>query len=501
MSRRSGTSPIGPWRRIGLVPAYPVVLGLAWVVDSWVHASAPLSGIWRPLLVVGVAALAVLAASLAIWRRRVALGAYVAGAFVTVFTLQWPIGGPMLAVGVWWLLISGLRRLRHQPAPGRFPAEAALPLLNAVSVAWLAYVLVMAGLVVATPGPRLPSVAFTINGDRPNVYLIMADGYPRADTLATLFGFDNSAFLADLAKRGFTVATHSRSSVPQTQVTLATMFNGNDADALGFMPTSSGSGDLRLLHAAISDGALLTGWRASGYRVVTSVSSFSDAAVSNADVVLDGGELSEWETSLIQRSMLAGLIEIVGSSVLEDSQRARNDGNLADLRTIASSARSSHTISFVHILSPHPPFLRDAKGNPLPAPRCFPGSCTLWQPTAAGRGMTVQEYAARLGDRITNLNRRLLAVLDDIVAADPTGVIVLFSDHGSRYDDHDRAEQFRSFFAARTPGRTDVFPDDVTTTNILRDLVSAYSDTKLPPIPYRAFIPDPQHVLQLTSYP
>jgi hypothetical protein len=495
MSLRSGAA------RLGRVPAYPVVFAVAWIVDNWATSSVPLTAIWRPLLVVTVIALGLLAASVAIWRRRVAMGAYLCGTLIMVMTLQWPLGAPLLALGVWWLLIRGLRRMQGRAQPGTFPAEAALPFLNVVSMAWLAYAVAMAGFVLAAPGPRLPAAAFTIGGDRPNVYLVLLDGYPRADTLANLFDFDNSPFISALGERGFTVASNSRSNYPQTQVTLATMFNGNYADALGFRPTTSASGDLRLLHAAISDGALLSGWRASGYRIVTSVSSFSDASVSDADVVLDGGQLSEWETFLIQRSVLAGVIELSGSSVLEDSQRSRNDGNLADLRAIAASARSAHTVAFVHIVSPHPPFLRDAHGNPLPAPRCFPGSCTLWQPTAAGRGMTVQEYGARLGDRITFLNQRVLAAVDDVVAADPTAVIILFSDHGSRYDDADRPEQFRSFFAARTPGRTDVFPDDVTTTNILRDLVTAYSDTDLPTLPYRAWIPDPQHLLVLTPYP
>ena len=306
MSLRSATSPIGPWRRIGLVPAYPVVLGLAWVVDSWVHASAPLSGIWRPLLVVGVAALAVLAASLAIWRRRMALGAYVAGAFVTVVTLQWPIGGPMLRGG---RVVASHQR----PAPAPSPTRAG-------------------------PLPGRGGTAAAQRGERGVARIRARHGGPRgrharpAAAVRRLHHQRRAPERLPHHGRRLPAGRYARHPVRLRQQRVPRRpgearlhgchplpferaadpgHAGHDVQRQRRRCARLHADELRLgrpapLHAAISDGALLS--RLAGERLPGCDERLVvlRCGVSNADVVLDGGELSEWETSLIQRSMLAG---------------------------------------------------------------------------------------------------------------------------------------------------------------------------------------------------
>ena len=71
-------------------------------------------------------------------------------------------------------------------------------------------------------GPHVLAPSFTASGSGgPNVYILMLDGYPRADTLATTFGFDNGPFLAELESRDFDVAEGSRSNYRKTWVTLS----------------------------------------------------------------------------------------------------------------------------------------------------------------------------------------------------------------------------------------------------------------------------------------
>ena len=57
------------------------------------------------------------------------------------------------------------------------------------------------------------------------MYVILLDGYPRADVLDYAFDIDNSAFLDALAERGFTVARDSHSDYLWTHVSVPSALN------------------------------------------------------------------------------------------------------------------------------------------------------------------------------------------------------------------------------------------------------------------------------------
>lgn len=79
-----------------------------------------------------------------------------------------------------------------------------------------------------------------------------------------------------------------------------------------------------------------------------------------------------------------------------------------------------------------------------------------------------------MAPQLTALNARVLGLVDQIVRDDPNGVVILFSDHGDRYDWTDRTESVHNFFAARTPGHTAVFPKDLHPINLFPHLFRAY---------------------------
>lgn len=89
--------------------------------------------------------------------------------------------------------------------------------------------------VVLRVGPDLPgtvadglrpreAVSVAPVSEPPDIYVILLDGYPRADVLDRRFGINNSAFLDGLAALGFDVAADSHSNYVFTQLTLASMF-------------------------------------------------------------------------------------------------------------------------------------------------------------------------------------------------------------------------------------------------------------------------------------
>jgi len=101
------------------------------------------------------------------------------------------------------------------------------------------------------------------------------------------------------------------------------------------------------------------------------------------------------------------------------------------------------------------------------------------------------EYRARLIEQISALNEEVLQTVGRIIDADPTGVVVLMSDHGSRYTISNRQEQFKSLLAARVPGQPRLFPDDESVVNILRRIIRAEFGADVEPLPYQAWWSDP----------
>ena len=57
-------------------------------------------------------------------------------------------------------------------------------------------------------------------GSGPDIYLILLDGYPRADVLEYAFDIDNSGFVEGLEERGFHVAEESHSDYIWTHVSV-----------------------------------------------------------------------------------------------------------------------------------------------------------------------------------------------------------------------------------------------------------------------------------------
>ena len=121
----------------------------------------------------------------------------------------------LLAALIW----AGLMRLIGSRISGRAGPSRLEAIARVTAVISAATVLVTLGTVAVRcwSGPKVHAPSPSVSGSGgPNVYILMLDGYPRADTLATTFGFDNGPFLAELESRDFDVAAESRSNYRKT---------------------------------------------------------------------------------------------------------------------------------------------------------------------------------------------------------------------------------------------------------------------------------------------
>ena len=306
--------------------------------------------------------------------------------------------------------------------------------------------------------------------EAPSIYLVLLDGYPRADKLEEEFGFDNRPFLESLRQRDFVVADHSRSNYVSTDLTLVGMLNGGIHGDSG-----ESTVDTRSL---INDGEILGEFRDLGYEVIAFSSGFEGVALRRADRFIDSGQLNEFEWVLLQISGLAPLLDWLHPTLGADQHRARVIATLDSAATLARETPGRPRFVLAHILAPHSPQVLgpneetvEVRGIQVP----FDDSDEY---QLLGR----DEFSRRLGGQISYLNGRVLGLVDALVDSDPRAIVVVFSDHGSGIREFEDASgtsdtdlRTANLLAVRSPGQAGLINDRSTLVNILPRILRAYT--------------------------
>lgn len=473
---------------------FPAAFAVAYILLSFAAFPTPTTDLVRPLaLVILVSTSLVIVIALIV--RSLPRAA------LAVSTLIVALSAPFLlvAVAAAAALTIGLQVARRRWSISTLRQTSAATASRAAGIFALAF----AAVSIAVAGPSLVSGSFIVDhpradetgANRPNIYLLLLDGYPRTDTLASIYDYDNSWFLDALRTLGFEVADKSRSNYPQTPLTLASMLNGTYLEEIDGLqpPPESAVEQYRRLMSALNQARMLDILREAGYEIATIPSPFRSDALSTADRFIDSGQITTFEYSLLMHSQLAPLVVRLAPDFLMSQQRDLFHATLNQLVDEASREGGTPTFTFGHLFSPpHAPLVYGRDGEPLPLPDCLPASCTLWEfPSDAWD---------RLAGQIHYTNGEVLKAVAQIVREDPGGIVILMSDHGSRRDPADLDEYFHTFFAARTPGQR-LFPADVSPVNVLRLLVSVETDAQMEPLPYRAwFFADEERPLELTPF-
>jgi hypothetical protein len=327
--------------------------------------------------------------------------------------------------------------------------------------------------------------AVPASASAPDIYLLMLDGYPRADTLAEDFAFDNGPFLDAMREEGFVVADEAHSNYNLTALTLASMFNMQHVGELLPDPPTAPDAQLRALGRLINGGAALRKLRELGYSITTVTAGVPSLAVHSADRYIDPGHVTSFEASLLRAEWLPQVLPDAQRSWFHDQQRHRIRATFDKIKEIAAEDSSRPRFVFAHVMTPHPPIVFEADGSPRDGWGCFPEACGLWDQLY---GVEIREPV--LG-QVTYTNTLVLDTARRIVEANSRpAVVVVFSDHGFRHDLDDRDEMLRSLFLSYTPGRTRVFPDDASPINIVPRILNTYAGAEIPLATEEAFVAD-----------
>ena len=453
---------------------YPVLVTLAFALNDYAASNVSLEALPRPLVVAAVATIAVQLVLSAILRDKDR------AAYLTLM-IQFALFGlavVSLILAIWLLAAvvvafrrrRGLRLIPWLRATRVLNAVAILMLVQVVATSWLNGALIFGRSTWSVPRGQAAS-------DAPDVYLIMLDGYPRADTLATSYDYDNQPWLSSMERLGFSVATRSHSNYDVTVLTLASMFNGAQIPTLIPSPPDSRAAQFRALTRIINQGTDLQRFRHAGYEIVSVPSEYFEGTVVDADRNLDTGELSSFEMQLLQTGAMTTAFGDLEKTWLPNEHRQRIYREFDTLLGLASERGRGPKIVFSHFLAPHMPISFNADGSAAKGLSCFPRRCNLF---TYGDGYG-SEVIGPLRDQITWLNGKVeetVRAIQDRSATPP--VIVIFSDHGTRFWSDNRPEMFHSLLLAATPGHPGLFPDDASPVNLLSRLLNAYTTIQVP---------------------
>lgn len=415
-------------------PFYGVLLAPTLVLATYGDTHTSTEHLWRPLLVAALAALLIF--GLLSLTRRWHFAAVITSLIVLAVLGLWPVMG-LLTVAVILVTYQAVRR-RTWAVFEQFTRP-----LNTVVGLWF---LIALGISVAVTIPReMPDAVPVAVPPGQNVYLVLLDGYPRADTLEEYFDFDNQPFFDELGDRGFSIADRSRSRYTETALVIPTLLHQRPLEELLDEPWDETDAQYRFMQQLINHSPTQAAYEAAGYRTYSIVSGATGLDWRTADVVIESPWPSTFERHLLAQGILRKLVPF------DAMHRA---SVLDSFDALAESAGTSSRFVLAHLMTPHDPYVFAADGSP--AEPCG-SECT----NHAGPPNPV--LADRLTGQVTYLNRLVLDAVDRIVSADPDGIVVVFSDHGLRRDPADRDEWYRTLFAVRNASA----PDDVVISDLL----------------------------------
>jgi len=313
--------------------------------------------------------------------------------------------------------------------------------LNVVSVTLVVFNLASVGQTLSRRPPLAVDQGVKVSRQasaRPNIYYIILDAYARADILQEVFSFDNTGFLAGLETRGFYVASKSYANYGLTFQSLASSLNFTYLDAIA-RKVGGDAYNQEPLYRMIQENRAMEFLKGQGYTITCLSSDIKSGDMKNVDRYIGyEGSTSEFLSALLNTTPAPLFFNSgEGRSLYKSYRRHILDA----FRVLEESPlQEGPFFLFVHLMSPHPPFVFGSNGEAVEPDYLF--SMADADRLHGASEAAVRDYIVRYRGQLEFLNKKILAAVDAILSrsAEPP-IIILQGDHGSRaYADLDRPE-------------------------------------------------------------
>lgn len=329
-----------------------------------------------------------------------------------------------------------------------------------------------------------PAMQMVASPVLPDIYYIVVDGYPRSDVLAELFNYDNSLFLDHLDTRGFIVLSENRSNYSRTVLSVASTLNMDYISS--FLPGTENSSSWWLLEPFIDQSRARLALGELGYRSYAVMSDWGLTDNTTADEYFQVApiHLSDLENEIVRKTPLGQVLLFFPDFVFVQSNQSHfKVVNLQFDALESFASMPGPKFVFVHIISPHPPFVARADGSfqSPPYPFTFNDADDFLLDDLA--------YVNGFREQVAFVNDRLARVVDEILANSTNDPIILLqADHGSglltNFSSPDQTclrERFSPFAAYHLPGVTaEMLPPHLTPVNLFRFVFNHYFAAGLP---------------------
>jgi hypothetical protein len=260
---------------------------------------------------------------------------------------------------------------------------------------------------------------------KPNVYLLVLDGYAGTKQLQYTFHFHNDVFLDSLSALGFSVMKNSTSNYSSTPFSIASLLSMSFHKELkNFEYTDE---NLNYCYKKITQSNVVSGFTSLGYQFIN-YSIFDikgETSLINKTFLKSGTDLITAQTlwSRIKRDLYDNFIikHMRGSSLYKDfMMKDYYNNELLYDRTLRQTVVSYSKPKFVytHLLMPHFPYYFNANGD-------LNGMDKI-SPENMDNEHLYLEY-------LQYANGKILTLLNKIIREDKNSIILLLSDHGYRY--------------------------------------------------------------------
>lgn len=474
-------------RRFLIAIGAPSMLAIAPIVSLYSrnHAELTLHVIWLPG---GLAMLAAIATALLVNLRRA--DAARACTFTSLLALAFWCYGPIQDALGTVMTLSSVRHRIFLPLYIALWATAAFWSLRSTRAAAVAGPLtVMGGMLVALAAFR-PLLAASGSGTRngpavlspvhavqmpnqpPDIYWFVLDSYPSEVTLVTRYRVARPSLFEGLIQRGFVVTPASTSNYPSTTASIPSTLN------MAYWHLSGHRVD-RDLRRGIDESSVVRSLQRAGYRWIDLARLREAFALDFNNALLTSSILRPAWISLRSRPPFANV----------NKRRAQI---LAPFDTLAAIARDSvPTLTYLHVMAAHAPFVFSATGELLAAE------------ATSGESSDPAIHRRLLVEQLRFLDAKILAALDSVLHnSSVRPIIVVQADHGPApvnvfRDPSPRtlAERFSILNAYLLPstgtGARLNPPDDISPVNTFRLILTSYFGVdSLPPLPNRNYFED-----------
>jgi len=310
---------------------------------------------------------------------------------------------------------------------------------------------------------------------RPDIYLIISDGYAGARELQDILNFNNSAFENALRHRGFRIIIDSKSNYNLTPYSVASLFEANYFSTL---KDKENKKDVDHCLNTINNNFVLSFFRNQHYKFFNhSIFRFNDQApLINSMFFVIGQDAINSQTlwGRMNRDIRFNLVTRWKWKPEMKRWTKKNVREIEEVidQTLITSAQKDDMPRFVytHVMMPHYPYCLDRKGN-------FNDPSVIFE-----------ENWSRKKDYVEYLqysNTRFLKMIDQILSTSPKPPVIIFmSDHGFR--EFEMTEEtikygFININAVYLPNqRYDGFYNEMSNVNQFRVLINTLFNQQLP---------------------